>query len=194
MRCSSVVRAPLQHWRVYFVCGTVAFSFQRLGGTCNTGFHPGDRVELHCDDLMMADHIERATHVFLCNTCYTEALCSRIAERCLRSPRFKVLLTTRELPFQPWLRKVGEYVQEYSWTGAGRMYVYAREMSRVPRPLLAKICCAPGVAWLSTSMLHGLQVLPLLEEGAWAKGPPYSTLDYALPAPPQQMQSGKACG
>ena len=55
---------------------------------------------------MEPGRIEEGTHLFMCNTCYDEAFSARVAERAMRSANFRVLVTSRELPYQPWLQRV----------------------------------------------------------------------------------------
>lgn len=44
------------------------------------------------------------THFFLCSTAFSGSACRRIAERLAALPTFEVLVTSRQLPFQPYLQ------------------------------------------------------------------------------------------
>ncbi|EFJ49649.1 hypothetical protein VOLCADRAFT_120730 [Volvox carteri f. nagariensis] len=55
-------------------------------------------VELRCEDLMAADLADGSVF-FLCSTAFSSAACRAIAERLYCHPRFRVLVTSRALPF-----------------------------------------------------------------------------------------------
>mmetsp|Transcript_1534 Transcript_1534/g.2821 ORF Transcript_1534/g.2821 Transcript_1534/m.2821 type:complete len:380 (+) Transcript_1534:318-1457(+) len=146
------------------------------------GFYTGDRALLLCEDFMQTDFLDEASHVFMCNTCYTEGLSVEVARRCMNNPNFRVMVTTRELPYQPYLRKIGEYEQEYSWITSGRSYVYARHLNEVPASMLAKLFCDDGVAYLPGNKLYGMETVPLLNENEnWMTGSAYKYYEGPLP-------------
>lgn len=81
------------------------------------------------------------THFYACTTAFNAALCRSLAERLCRScPSFRVLATTRALPTQPHLVLLGRVEGvEYSWTGRGACYVYARSAEDAPPEVLARL-------------------------------------------------------
>jgi hypothetical protein len=79
-----------------------------------------------------------------------------IAQRLAASPNFRVLLTSRQLPTQPFLYKLGEVPCAYTFNPHGRAYVYVKSLQQAPPQLLARLWCAEGVCWLPS--MRGLQL------------------------------------
>lgn len=104
-------------------------------------------VEFHHADLAAAD-LSGGTHFLLCSTAFGAGICRRVAERLAALPSFRVLVTSRELPPQASLVKLGEFDCEYSWNAAGIGFVYVRSLAEAPTALLARFNCGDGVAWL----------------------------------------------
>jgi len=89
-----------------------------------------------------------ASHFFMCSTAFGAALCRSLAERLARAPGFRVLVTSRPLPPQRHLVKVGELGGvEYSWIARGGLHVYARDWGSAPAGVLARFWCRDGVCW-----------------------------------------------
>lgn len=79
----------------------------------------------------------------------------RIVERLHASPSFQVLLTSRELPFQPHLRKLGDFACATSWNARGALCVYVRrDYARAPHALLQRYLSRDGVCWLPSDQPH----------------------------------------
>jgi hypothetical protein len=85
--------------------------------------------------------------VYFCSTAYGAALCRSIALRLSDSPNLKVLVTSRALPVQPYLRRIGEVPLQYSFTLRGLGYVYVKAHQHVPLDLAARFQCGGGACW-----------------------------------------------
>ncbi|GFH11638.1 histone H3-K79 methyltransferase [Haematococcus lacustris] len=67
----------------------------------------------------------------------------------------QVLVTSRELPLQHHLLRLGEFGCEMSWNAAGTAHVYVRrDLQRAPEGLLAHYCCREGICWLPNTGSH----------------------------------------
>ncbi|KAJ9533813.1 hypothetical protein QJQ45_026906 [Haematococcus lacustris] len=67
----------------------------------------------------------------------------------------QVLVTSRELPLQHHLLRLGEFGCEMSWNAAGTAHVYVRrDLQRAPEGLLAHYCCREGICWLPNTRSH----------------------------------------
>jgi hypothetical protein len=89
-----------------------------------------------------------ATHFFACSTAFGAALCRSLAARLSRCPSFRVLVTSRPLPPQPYLLRVGQVDGvDYSWMAGGTAHVYARSWASAPPEVLARFLCRGGVCW-----------------------------------------------
>ena len=68
----------------------------------------------------------------------------------------QVLVTSRELPFQRHLVKLGEFACPTSWNPSqGRGHVYVRgDLVRAPPALLRRFCSHDGVCWLPFGYTH----------------------------------------
>lgn len=116
-------------------------------------------VELRVGDITCCD-LSEGTHFFLCSTAFSASACRAVAAALLspRCPRFRVLVTSRMLPFSPaggGLLKVGEFRCAYTWNLGGTAHVYTRPLGAgggaVAAPeLLASFWAKDGVAWLPT--------------------------------------------
>lgn len=79
-------------------------------------------------------------------------VCRSIAERLKASPNFQVLVTSRQLPTQPYLYKLAEVPCEFSYSKNGRAYIYVKSLQQAPAAVLARvwckdgICCLPGIS------------------------------------------------
>ncbi|GLC36953.1 hypothetical protein PLESTB_000174700 [Pleodorina starrii] len=93
-------------------------------------------VELRCEDLMTVD-LADGSAFFLCSTAFSGAACRAIAERLARHPRFRLLVTSRALPFPAPLTLLGQFPCDFSWTARGMAYVYVRSLREAPAGLLA---------------------------------------------------------
>lgn len=115
-------------------------------------------------------NLDQATHFYLCSTAFGAALCRSIAERLSASPNFQALVTSRQLPTQPYLLKIGEFNCQYSWTATGTGYVYAKSWHEAPTQLLSNFCSQDGMAWLPSStrpLIQGISVeQPVLSTSA----------------------------
>jgi hypothetical protein len=77
------------------------------------------------------------------------AACRMIAERLVSTSSFQVLVTSRQLPPTPCLRKIGEFPCPYSWTLAGVAHVYTRhDLLAAPISCLSEFLSADGICWL----------------------------------------------
>lgn len=64
-------------------------------------------------------------------------------------------MTSRELPFQPHLRKLGEFTFETSWNRTCGAHVYVRrELSQVDPAVLRAFLVRDGLAWLPSDLPH----------------------------------------
>lgn len=88
------------------------------------------------------------THFYLCSTGFKSMLCRKIAERVSKLPNFKVLVTSRQLPNQPYLRRLGQVPCHYSWQYAAHCHVYVKSVTSAPINVLSSLCVQDGVAWL----------------------------------------------
>lgn len=87
-----------------------------------------------------------ASHYFMCSTAFGAALCRSLAERLAAAPSFRLLVTSRPLPPQQSLVKLGEVSGvEFSWIARGSLHVYVRDFAGAPRPALARFWCRDGV-------------------------------------------------
>jgi hypothetical protein len=103
-----------------------------------------------------------ATHYFMCSTAFGAALCRSLAERLSRCPSLQVLVTSRPLPPQPYLLKVGQIDGvEYSWIANGLAHVYVKSWASAPPAVLARFLCRDGVCWAPPAGPA---------EGAWRRG------------------------
>lgn len=64
-----------------------------------------ERIALLWADFMKGPFIEESTHVYMANTVFGDTISNQVAERCLFSDKFKVLVTTRPLHGAPWLKQ-----------------------------------------------------------------------------------------
>lgn len=72
----------------------------------------------------------------------------------------QVLVTSRALPYQPFLQCLGTFPCEYTWTLRGGAFVYVKDARQAPAGVLAHFCKdAGGNAWLphcgSVPVMHG---------------------------------------
>jgi hypothetical protein len=104
-------------------------------------------VEFQHADLSTCDLTE-ATHFYLCSTAFGAGICRSIAERLAASPNFQVLVTSRALPTQPFLYKLGEVPCSYTFTGNGRCFVYVKSLMEAPVDVLRQFLCKGGVCGL----------------------------------------------
>lgn len=90
--------------------------------------------------------------------------CRSIAERLKASANFQVLITSRQLPTQPYLYKVAEVPCAFSYSLDGRAYIYVKSLQEAPAAVLARIWCRKGVCWLPSmsQMQLGVSVDELL--------------------------------
>ena len=104
-------------------------------------------VEFQHADLSTCD-LTTGTHFYLCSTAFQAGICRSIAERLAASPNFQVLLTSRVLPTQPYLYKLGEVPCSYTYTGNGQCFVYVKNLMEAPVEILRKFLCKDGVCAL----------------------------------------------
>lgn len=84
----------------------------------------------------------------LCKGCTAGCCCRSIAERLKASPNFQVLVTSRQLPSQPFLYKLAEVPCAFSYSMNGRAYIYVKSLQEAPAAVLARIWCRDGMCWL----------------------------------------------
>ena len=101
--------------------------------------------------------VDGVTHALTCSVCFDDLILRNLAktlgsrELC---PRFQVLASTRELPSQPYLQKIGQLPLYCSWNTAAAAHVYVPTdlFSRAEQnwcvPVLARFLCADGVCSL----------------------------------------------
>lgn len=97
--------------------------------------------------------------------CSPASACHRsIAERLKASPNFQVLITSRQLPTQPYLYKLAEVPCQFSYSLNGRAYLYVKSLQEAPAAVLARVWCRDGVCWLPSmsQMQLGIAVDELL--------------------------------
>ncbi|KAG2429920.1 hypothetical protein HXX76_010700 [Chlamydomonas incerta] len=99
-------------------------------------------VELRCEDILTAE-LGEGSAFFLCSTAFSAAAARAIAERLAAHPRFRLLVTSRALPFPSPLVQLGQFRCAFTWTAAGTAYVYVRSLAEAPKPLLAAFLSAP---------------------------------------------------
>ncbi|KAI8474657.1 MAG: hypothetical protein J3K34DRAFT_491686 [Monoraphidium minutum] len=117
------------------------------------------RADLATCDL---DAVAGATHYFMCSTAFGAALCRSLAARLACSPRFRVLVTSRPLPPQPYLMKVGQVEGiGYSWIADGAAHVYVKDWPSAPPAVLTRFLCRGGVCWAPPAGGGG---------GGWVRG------------------------
>jgi hypothetical protein len=112
---------------------------------------PHSPVELRNEDIATAD-VSDGSHFFLCSTAFGASLCRKVAERLSQSSNFQVLVTTRELPFQPYLQQIGDFPCNYSWMANSSAFVYVKSLQAAPASLLAKLYCVDGICYPPTSL------------------------------------------
>lgn len=96
-----------------------------------------------------------ATHYFMCCTAFGAALCRSLAERLSACPSFRILVTSRPLPPQPFLVKIGELGGvNFSWISNGKLHVYVRDWQSAPAGVLARFWCREGVCWAPAEGSH----------------------------------------
>ena len=72
-----------------------------------------------------------------------------IAERLAATSTFRVLVTSRQLPTTPCLRRVGEFACAYSWNLGGMAHVYTKnDLSTAPMSCLSHFLSNEGLCWL----------------------------------------------
>lgn len=126
-----------------------------------------------------------------------------IAQRLAASPNFQVLVTSRMLPIQPYLYKLGEVPCAYSHTGDGRAHIYVKSLAHAPPAVLARLWCKDGMCWLpgtSQMQLSIAEDVPItainpakyvaLAGDAAVAGGAADALEYGLK--PQGQQGGPA--
>lgn len=102
--------------------------------------------------------LQAATHVFMCSTAFGASACRAVVDHLAASPNFRVLVTSRELPFQSHLIKLGEAGPcPMSWNDSGTLHVYVprwvleggggTEKLLLPH-LAARFCSDGGMVWL----------------------------------------------
>jgi hypothetical protein len=64
------------------------------------------------------------------------------------SPYFQVLVTSRQLPSQPFLYKLAAVPCAFSYSMNGRAYIYVKSLQEAPAAVLARIWCWDGMCWL----------------------------------------------
>ncbi|KAG2442094.1 hypothetical protein HYH02_009583 [Chlamydomonas schloesseri] len=99
-------------------------------------------VELRCEDILTAE-LGDGSAFFLCSTAFSAAASRAIAERLAAHPRFRLLVTSRALPFPSPLVQLGQFSCSFTWTAAGTAYVYVRSLADAPPPLLAAFLSTP---------------------------------------------------
>lgn len=83
------------------------------------------------------------------HTCRLSWRCCRsIAERLKASDSFQCLITSRQLPTQPFLYKLAEVPCQFSYSLHGRAYIYVKSLREAPAAVLAKVLCRDGMCWL----------------------------------------------
>lgn len=118
--------------------------------------------------------LEQGTHFYLCSTAFSSGLCRSIAQRLAASPNFQVLVTSRQLPTQPYLYLLGDAPCQYTFTASGKCYVYVKSLLEAPLPVLAKFLCKDGVCWLPSEASHPY-LAAAIEEEMVAAGSPVSS-------------------
>jgi riboflavin synthase len=118
-------------------------------------------MDFLCEDISSVD-VSDGTYFYMCSTAYSASICRRVAERLSRAPRFRALVTSRALPAQPHLLKLGELPSAYSWNLAGKAFVYVKSLEAAPPRLLSKFWCWDGLA--------ALPAQPRAGERLWGSG------------------------
>ncbi|WIA31873.1 hypothetical protein OEZ86_002738 [Tetradesmus obliquus] len=121
---------------------------------------PLQPVELRHADLSSCS-LQEGSHFYLCSTAFGAGICRSLAERLAASPNFQVLVTSRQLPTQPYLYNVSQVPCSFTYGQNGRAYIYVKSLAAAPVATLARVWCRDGVCWLpgSSSQLQlGLSV------------------------------------
>lgn len=147
----------------FLLCST-AFSASSgcSGSRGSMGQECAAKAEAAC--TVHANHM--VTSWLLCSLVHCVG-CKIIAQRLAETPSFQVLVTSRQLPPVPLLRKVGEFPCAYSWNLGGTAHVYVRQDPlQAPAACLAEFLSVPGVAWLPHA--HAVHVPIAAEEAVIA--------------------------
>lgn len=119
----------------------------------------------------------------------TRDACRSIAERLHAAPNFRALITSRQLPSQPYLYKAAELPCQFSFNADGRAYVYVRSVAAAPAALLGRLWCAGGACWLPAQALQQQQLGLAVDEPLDAAPRPFVTLSQ-----PALVQQGAPAG
>ncbi|GIL50971.1 hypothetical protein Vafri_7046 [Volvox africanus] len=120
-------------------------------------------VELRFGDIMTAD-LGDGSVFFLGSTAFSAAACRTIGERLSRHPPFRLLVTSRALPFPSPLTLLGQFPCGFTWATAGTAYVYIRSLREAPAGLLAAFLTHTASGWASAPAPS------LLSDGGTAEG------------------------
>ncbi|GIL75093.1 hypothetical protein Vretimale_7786 [Volvox reticuliferus] len=93
-------------------------------------------VELRLGNILTAD-LGDGSVFFLGSTAFSAAACRAITSRLFRHPPFRLLVTSRALPFPSPLTLLGQFPCGFTWMAAGTAYVYIRSLREAPAGLLA---------------------------------------------------------
>ncbi|KAF6265815.1 S-adenosyl-L-methionine-dependent methyltransferase [Scenedesmus sp. NREL 46B-D3] len=107
-------------------------------------------IELRHADLSSCS-LQEGTHFYVCSTAFGAGICRSIAERLAASPNFQVLITSRQLPTQPYLYRVSEVPCSYTYGQNGRAFIYVKSLAAAPVATLSRVWCRGGVCWLPSS-------------------------------------------
>lgn len=157
----------------------------------------GPPVELVLSDMSRDGGIPAdLTHAYCCTTAFSASLCRDLAQRLARHPTFQLLVTSRQLPLQHHLVKLGEFGCHFSYSASGTAHVYAKSPQAAPDAALAQLWCAAGgdggdacsgLAWLPPGPLKLLGPLaveePLLGPHATVPGWSSSSRDNSASSP-----------
>ncbi|GAX82063.1 hypothetical protein CEUSTIGMA_g9491.t1 [Chlamydomonas eustigma] len=109
---------------------------------------PVTNISLTLGDITTCS-LEGGTHFMLCSTAFSASGCRMIAERLAATSTFKLLVTSRQLPPNPYLRKVGDFPCAYSWNLGGQAHVYAHhDLTKAPASCLSQFLSRDGLYWL----------------------------------------------
>lgn len=106
---------------------------------------PTEMREGNVEDNIYQD----ATHVFVSSVCFDDFLLRKIAQHLGESDNFRVLVSLRQLPIQPYLVLLGRTTLPNTFHGAQPAFVYVRHgLDRAPAATLSEFVCAEGACWL----------------------------------------------
>ena len=90
-----------------------------------------------------------ATHAFVSSVCFDDALLRKIARNLGLNANFRVMVSLRQLPIQPYLVLLGRTFLPCTFHGRQPSYVYVRPgLHGTPAATMAEFLCDSGCCWL----------------------------------------------